>query len=79
MAETELDLTEKERSILQEIARRTGKSESELIHEAISRLINGFASENRLSLIRQAKGIWKDRSDLPVFEDLRREWDRFQP
>ena len=78
MAETELDLTEEERSLLQEIARRTGRSESELIHEAISRLIDGFAAENRLSLFRQAKGIWKDRSDLPVFEELRQEWDRFQ-
>lgn len=76
MMETELNLTEEERTGLREIARRTGRTEGELIHEAVSRLISGFQIENRLALMRQAKGIWKDRNDLPAFEDLRREWDR---
>lgn len=76
MVEKELNLTEQERSVLQEISRRTGKAESDLIHEAVGQLINGFQNENRLALMQQAKGIWKDRSDLPAFEDMRREWDR---
>lgn len=78
MIETELNLTEQERSVLQEIARRTGKTEGELIREAVGRLINGFQTENRLNLMQKAKGIWKDRDDLPAFADLRREWNRFQ-
>lgn len=75
--ETELNLTEQERTALQEISQRTGKTESQLIRDAVSQLISGFQTENRLVLMRQAKGIWKDRNDLPAFEDLRREWDRF--
>lgn len=76
MIGTELNLTEQERHALQEISRRTGKTEGELIREAVGQLINGFQVENRPALMQQAKGIWKDRSDLPAFEDLRREWDR---
>jgi predicted DNA-binding protein len=76
MIETELNLTEQERSVLQEISRRTGKTEGELIREAVGQLISGFQVEDRLALMRKAKGIWRDRSDLPAFEDLRREWDR---
>ena len=76
MIGTELNLTEKERSALQEISRLTGKSEDELIHEAVGQLIAEFQNENRLALMQKAKGIWKERDDLPVFGDLRREWDR---
>jgi len=32
--------------------------------------------EDRLSLPRQARGIWKDWTDPPAPTDLRREWDR---
>ena len=73
----ELNLTEQERSVLQEISRQTGKTEDELIREAIAHLIAEFRNENRLTLMRKARGVWKDRNDLPAFEDLRREWDRF--
>lgn len=76
MVEKELNLTEQERSVLQEISRRTGKAESDLIREAVGQLINGFQIESRLALMRQAKGMWENRSDSPAFEDLRREWDR---
>lgn len=76
MMETELNLTEQERSRLREISRRTGKTEGELVREAISRLISGFQVENRLVLMQRARGIWKDRNDLPAVEELRREWDR---
>ncbi len=73
---TELNLTDQERSVLKEISRRTGKTEDDLIREAVGRLINGFQIESRQMLMRKAKGIWKDRNDAPAFEDLRREWDR---
>ncbi len=74
--EMEVNLTERERSLVQEISRRTGKTESELIQEAVGQLIGEHQAEGRVALMQKAKGIWKDRSDLPVFEDLRREWDR---
>lgn len=74
--ETELNLTDQERFVLQEISRRTGKTESDLIREAVGRFIDEFQIESRQILMRKAKGMWKDRTDVPALEDLRREWDR---
>jgi predicted DNA-binding protein len=75
MIETELNLTVEERSALREISRLTGKTEDELIREAVGQFITEF-HQNRLALMRQARGVWKERDDLPAFGDLRREWDR---
>jgi hypothetical protein len=76
MIEPEINLTQRERDALREIAERTGKSQAELVREAVKLLISEFRSEDDRSLIRRARGIWKDRQDLPAPEDLRREWDR---
>ncbi len=77
MLEAELNLTEQERHALQEISRRTGKAEGELIREAVDQLIARFQNGDRLVLMQKAKGIWKDRQDLPTSEELRSEWNRF--
>lgn len=76
MLEAELDLTEQKRIALQEISRRTGKSEGQLIREAIDQLIASFQSNARPELMRKARGIWKDRQDLPALNELRSEWNR---
>jgi hypothetical protein len=34
-----------------------------------------YGEGNRLELLRGARGMWKDRDDLPDFEALRREFD----
>ena len=77
MLEAELNLTEQERTALQEISRRTGKSEGQLIREAVDQLIARFQSNARPALMRKARGIWKDRQDLPTLDELRSEWNRF--
>ena len=71
-----LHLTEQEQTALETIAHRAGKTPDELVHDAIKQLIAQFQSEDRLMLLRQARGMWKDRTDLPSLADLRREWDR---
>jgi hypothetical protein len=53
-----------------------GKTPDEIVHDAVKQLIAQFQSEDRLSLLRQARGMWKDRTDLPSLIDLRRAWDR---
>ena len=76
MAIAELHLTEQEQTALATIAQRMGKTPDEVVHDAVKQLIAQFQSEDRLSLLRQARGMWKDRTDLPSLADLRREWDR---
>ena len=75
MAEIEIKLTENEERALREIAMRTGKSEDELIHDAVYTLIRQ-ARHSAKSGMTQARGLWKDRDDLPDFGKIRREWDR---
>jgi hypothetical protein len=76
MAIAGLHWTEQEQTALETMAQRLGKTPDELVHDAVKQLIAQFQSEDRLSLLRQARGMWKDRTDLPLLADLRREWDR---
>lgn len=71
-----LHLTEQEQIALQRISENTGKTPDELVHDAIRQLIEQSAHMDRLSLLQQARGMWKNRTDLPTSTDLRREWER---
>jgi hypothetical protein len=77
MAIAGLNLTDQEQTALETIAQHVGKTPDELVHEAVKQLIAQFQREDRLSLLRQARGMWKDRTDLPSLADLRHEWDRY--
>lgn len=76
MVRTQIYLTEAERAALRAIARQTGKKQSELIRQAIDRLIEGFQPGERLTRLQMARGMWQERTDLPDFKILRRELDR---
>lgn len=76
MHRTQIYLTHAERKALREVARRLGRTQSELIRAAVDRYLQRYRSADRLELLRQARGIWKDRSDLPDFTAVRRELDR---
>lgn len=76
MVRTQIYLTEHQRDELATMAKSAGKKQSELIREAIDRLINHAGSSHRELVLRKAAGIWKDRTDLPDFKSIRAEWDR---
>ena len=76
MVRTQIYLTERQRDELAAIAKAAGKKQSELIREAIDRLIEQAGPSRREVVLREAAGIWKDRTDLPDFKATRAEWDR---
>ena len=76
MVRTQIYLTEDQRDELAAIAKTVGKKRSELIREAIDLLIAQARSSRRELVLREAAGIWKDRTDLPDFKAIRAEWDR---
>ena len=78
MVRTQIYLTEEERSALQAIAYEKGKKLSELIRQAVDGLIAQHPLKDREVLLRNAKGLWKDRQDLPDFRSLRIEFDRLE-
>ena len=76
MVRTQIYLTERQRDELAAIAKIEGKKQSELIREAVDRLIDRAGRGRREAVLREAAGIWKDRTDLPDFKATRAEWDR---
>ena len=76
MVRTQIYLTERQRNELAAIAKTIGKKQSELIREAVDRLIDEEGRGRRETVLREAAGIWKDRTDLPDFRAVRTEWDR---
>ena len=76
MVRTQIYLTERQRDELAAIAKSAGKKQSELIREAVDRLIDQTGSSRRETVLREAAGIWKNRKDLPDFKATRAEWDR---
>jgi Arc/MetJ-type ribon-helix-helix transcriptional regulator len=76
MVRTQIYLTDHQREELAAIAKNVGKKQSELIREAVDRLIDEEGRNRRKAVLREATGIWKDREDLPDFRAIRAEWDR---
>lgn len=78
MFRSQVYLTKAERAQLYDLSRKTGKSQSELIREAIDLFIEINLKEitNKLESIQAVKGMWRDRDDLPDFKKIRKEFDR---
>ncbi len=78
MIRTQIYLTDKQRSELAIIAKNLGKTQSEIIRDAIDHLINiNQADQNKKKIaLQKAAGIWKNRTDLTDFRAMRSEWDR---
>ena len=72
---SQIHLAEAERQGLQALALRSGRSQSALIREAIDAFLQQ-QPQGRLARLRQGRGLWAERSDLPAWSALRGELDR---
>lgn len=77
MKRTQIYLTDEEQLELDSLSERKGTSKSALIREAVDEYLAKYSEERRREVIERAAGMWKDRDDLPDFEEIRKEWDRF--
>ena len=73
---TQVYLTSRQRDQLAAIASYGKQRQSELIREAVDRFIEQHGRERREAVLREAAGIWEDRSDLPPLRVLRESWNR---
>ncbi len=76
MVRTQIYLTERQRKALAALAKARGRRQSELIREAVDRLIDQSSPSRREAILQEVAGIWKHRTDLPDFSTMRSDWNR---
>ncbi|MEI6236427.1 MAG: CopG family transcriptional regulator [Planctomycetota bacterium] len=76
MAASLVSLSEQEMHSLCELSLQTGKSPDELLHNAIAQYLDQFKVTQRQAALQQARGMWKNRTDLPSVDEMRAEFDR---
>ncbi len=76
MVRTQIYLSESEREGLAALARRTGRTRSDLIRAAVQQFLTARRVLNCRAVLESKAGIWAERTDLPDFARLRDEWDR---
>ena len=76
MQRTQIYLSEDERSGLKALSLRSGRSQSALIRDAIDTFLQQHEPQGRMNRLRQARGLWAARTDLPDWQGLRQELDR---
>ena len=75
MTRTQIYLTAAEAQGVAKVAAKTGRKQSEVIREAIDQYLLRVSPQDRLSRLRQARGIWSDREI--ELQDIRGDFDRF--
>lgn len=76
MVTATINLTERAHAAVQKAARELGKTEAEVLQQAIVEFLAHFDAAQRRAWLEQAAGMWRDRDDPPDSEALRRELDR---
>ena len=65
MTRTQLYLDDAIHARLTMLARRQGRSLSDLVREALARAYGSDREDERQNSLKAIEGLWKDRSDLP--------------
>ncbi len=76
MTAAQITLTDAADQALSELAEQSGKTRDDLLREAVEQFLVRHRAQDRLRSLRQGRGLWKDRTDLPPLESLRAEMDR---
>jgi predicted transcriptional regulator len=76
MTVAQIALTDATAQALAELAQQSGKSRDDLLREAVEQFLTRHRAQDRLHLLQQGRGLWKNRTDLPSLESLRAEMDR---
>jgi hypothetical protein len=78
MLTTHVTLNDQQTQALRSIAQRSGKTELEVIVEAVEQFIaQQTSAEDRQAAQQQAKGMWQDRADVPDLSSLREASNRY--
>jgi predicted DNA-binding protein len=77
MIRTQIYLTELENNAISRLSKSLGGGKSQIIRQAIDEFIEKRESSRRLNALREARGMWAKRKDLPDFRSLRESFDRF--
>ena len=64
MVRTQLYLDERIHARLRELARKQGRTISDLVREALTRAYGAGGLDQRRSTLRRISGLWRDRDDL---------------
>ena len=72
-----ISLNESDSELLRTLSLSTGKTQEQIIHEGLELLSASRSRADWRAALERTQGMWRDRDDLPDFEELRREWDRF--
>ena len=75
MTRTQIYLTPAESQGVARVAAETGRKNSEVIREAIDQYLLRLSPKDRLSRLREARGMWADR-EISI-EKIREDFDRF--
>jgi Arc/MetJ-type ribon-helix-helix transcriptional regulator len=77
MVRTQVYLTEEQDRGLKGLAELSGRRQSELIREAIDRLLAEHRPKDWKEALEAVRGMWADRDDLnELYADLRTDWER---
>jgi len=75
MMRKQVYITEEQDQELKRHAEEANRPQSELIREAIDLFLASREQERRSNILRATSGLWRDRTDLPDWRELRRESD----
>lgn len=77
MVRTQVYLTEDQDRGLKGLAETTGRKQSELIREAVNRLLAENRPKDWRAALEAVRGMWADRDDLDeLYGELRGGWER---